>query len=97
MELRIPLAVVGRSLGRLPVGADKLSLRPFVDAGDAWAPGASPRLTRLWSAGAELAANLTVSYDVPLALRIGLAEPMTGPPAGGPRRPQVYVAFSSDF
>lgn len=96
-ELRIPLALVGRSLGRLPVGADKVSLRPFADAGDAWAPGSSPRLTRLWSVGAELALDLTVNYDVPLALRLGLAEPMTTPPAGGPRRAQVYVAFSSDF
>ncbi|HYK11154.1 MAG TPA: hypothetical protein VEV39_10165 [Gemmatimonadales bacterium] len=96
-ELRIPLVLVGRSLGRLPVGADKLSLRPFADAGDAWGPGGRPQLTRLWSGGAELAANLTVSYDVPLALRLGVAEPMTTPPAGAQRRAQVYVAFSSDF
>lgn len=96
-ELRLPLALVGRSLGHLPVGADKLSLRVFSDAGDAWGPGASPRLTRLWSVGAELAADVTVNYDVPLALRLGLAEPMAPPPAGGPRRPRVYLAFASDF
>ena len=96
-ELRIPLALVGRSVGHLPLGADKVSLRPFADAGDAWGPGARPRLTRLWSVGAELALDLTVNYDVPLALRVGVAEPMTPPPAGSARRPQVYVAFSSDF
>ncbi|HZH41540.1 MAG TPA: hypothetical protein VFD85_11035 [Gemmatimonadales bacterium] len=96
-ELRIPLALVGRSLGNLPLGADKVSLRPFVDAGDAWGPGASPRLTRLWSVGTELALDLTVNYDVPLALRLGLAEPMADPPGGGPRRPQGYLAFSSNF
>jgi hypothetical protein len=96
-ELRLPLALVGRSLGHLPVGADKLSLRLFADAGDAWGIGASPRLARLWSLGAELAADLTVNYDVPLALRLGLAEPMAALPAGGSRRPQLYVAFASDF
>ena len=96
-ELRLPLALVGRSLGRLPVGADKLSLRLFADAGDAWGSGASPRLARLWSVGTELAADLTVNYDVPLALRLGVAEPMAPLPGGGRRRPQVYLAFSSDF
>lgn len=96
-ELRIPLALVGRSLGHLPLGADKVSLRPFVDAGDAWGPGQRAHLARLWSVGAELALDLSVNYDVPLALRLGLAEPMTVPPAGGARRPQVYVAFSSNF
>jgi hypothetical protein len=47
--------------------------------------------------GAELNVDLTVNYDVPLSLRLGLAEPMTVPPAGGPRRAQAYLAFSSDF
>ncbi|HWZ28164.1 MAG TPA: hypothetical protein VNX15_06375, partial [Gemmatimonadales bacterium] len=96
-ELRLPLALVGRSFGRLPAGTDKLSLRLFADAGDAWGVGASPRLARLWSVGTELAADLTVNYDVPLALRLGLAEPMAPLPTGGPRRPQLYVAFASDF
>ena len=96
-ELRLPLALVGRSLGHLPVGADKVSARLFTDAGDAWGPGAAPRLARLWSAGAELALDLTVNYDVPLALRLGLAEPLAAPPSGAPRRPQAYVAFASDF
>lgn len=96
-ELRLPLALVGRSLGHLPLGADKLSLRVFADAGDAWGPGTSPRLTRLWSVGGELAADLTVNYDVPLALRLGMAEPMTAAPSGGPRRPRLYLAFASDF
>lgn len=96
-ELRLPLALVGRSLGHLPVGADKVSVRLFTDVGDAWGPGASPRLARLWSAGAELALGLTVNYDVPLALRLGLAEPLAAPPSGAPRRPQAYLAFASDF
>lgn len=96
-ELRLPLALVGRSVGHLPVGADKVSLRLFSDAGDAWGPGATPRLTRLWSAGAELALDATVNYDVPLALRFGLAEPLTSLPRSAPRRPQLYLAFASDF
>ena len=97
VEYRLPLALVGRSLGRLPLGADKLWLNLFGDAGDAWNPGAAPRLTRLRSAGLELAGDVTVSYDFPLQLRLGVAEPLADPPSGGARRAQVYLALASDF
>jgi hypothetical protein len=99
VEYRLPLALVGRSLGHLPFGTDKLWLDAFADAGDAWDPGAgsSPQLTRLRSAGLELAGDLAVNYDLLLRLRLGLAAPLAAPPSGRPRRPQVYVAFASDF
>src|SRR5207237_259437 len=70
VEYRVPLALVGRALGHLPVGVDRVWLNLFADAGDAWAPGASPRLTRLRSAGVELASRMTVSYDFPLSVRL---------------------------
>jgi hypothetical protein len=99
IEYRLPLALVGHSLGHLPFGADKLWLDGFADAGDAWDPagGASPHLTRLRSAGLELAGDLAVNYDLLLRLRLGLAVPLAAPPSGRPRRPQVYLAFASDF
>src|SRR2546426_12509688 len=65
------------------------SLNLFADAGDAWAPGASPRLTRLRSAGLELAGRVTLSYDFPLSVRLGVAQPLAAPPSGAARRPQV--------
>jgi outer membrane protein assembly factor BamA len=89
-ELRLPLALVGRSIGHLPVGADKFSLALFADAGGAWDPGDSPRLARLHAVGAELVADFTASYDFLLRVRFGLAQPA--------RRPaQLYAAFTSDF
>ncbi|HKW42312.1 MAG TPA: hypothetical protein VJN39_13760 [Gemmatimonadales bacterium] len=97
VEYRLPLALVGRALGHLPVGADKLWLNLFADAGDAWAPGASPRFTRLRAAGVELAGDVAVSYDFLLSLRLGVATPLAHPPSGVARRPQVYAAFASDF
>jgi hypothetical protein len=96
-EYRAPLVLLGRSLGHLPLGADKTWLAIFADAGDAWAPGAAPRLTRLASAGAELAASVTVGYDFALGVRFGIAQPLAEPPGGGPRRPQAYAALASDF
>ena len=97
VEYRVPLALVGRALGHLPIGVDKLWLDLFADGGDAWAPGTSPRLTRLRSAGLELAGRVTVSYDLPLSVRLGVAQPLAAPPSGAARRLQVYAAFAADF
>ena len=97
IEYRLPLALVGRSLGHLPVGADRVWLNAFADAGDAWDPGTSPQLTRLRSAGVELAGAVTVTYNLLLQLRLGLAEPLAAPPSGAARRASVYFAFASDF
>jgi hypothetical protein len=97
IEYRAPLALVGRALGHLPVGVDKLWINAFADAGDAWAPGTAPRLTRLRSAGLELAGDVTLSYDFRLAVRLGVAQPLATPPSGAARRPQFYAALGSDF
>lgn len=97
VEIRLPVALIGRSLGHLPVGTDRLSLSLFGDIGDAWNPGTPARLTRLRSAGVEVVGDLTFNYDVPLRLRVGLAQPLADPPSGRSRRPRVYVAFASDF
>ena len=86
----MPLALVGKSLGHLPLGADKLALAIFGDVGDAWDPGQEPRLHRLRSAGVELIGDLTVSYDLPLRARVGVAQPAAG-------HPLAYVAFAADF
>jgi len=97
VEYRLPLALVGQALGHLPVGVDRVWLNLFADAGDAWAPGASPRLTRLRSIGLELAARMAVSYDFPLSVRVGIAQPLVAPPSGAARRLQLYGALASDF
>ncbi|HWC74161.1 MAG TPA: hypothetical protein VG454_09515 [Gemmatimonadales bacterium] len=90
VEYRIPLGLVGKSLGHLPFGADKFSFSFFGDIGDAWNPGETPRLDRLRSFGGELVADVTVSYDLPLRVRVGVAQPATG-------QPQIYGAFAADF
>jgi len=97
LEYRLPLALVGAPLGHLPFGADKLWLNAFSDVGDAWGAGESPRFTRLRSAGVELAGDFTINYDLPVQLRVGVAAPLADPPSGAARRPQVYLAFASDF
>jgi hypothetical protein len=90
VEYRVPLALVGKSLGHLPLGADKLSVAVFGDIGDAWDPGEAPQLTHLRSVGAELVADVRVRYDLPLRVRVGVAQPATG-------QTLVYGAFAADF
>jgi hemolysin activation/secretion protein len=97
IEYRLPLALIGRALGHLPIGADKLWLNAFADAGDAWAPGTSAQFTRLRSVGLELASRVSLSYDFLLALRLGLAQPLVAQPSGAARRPQLYFVLGSDF
>jgi hemolysin activation/secretion protein len=97
IEYRLPLALIGRALGHLPIGADKLWLNAFADAGDAWAPGTSAQFTRVRSAGLELASRVSLSYDFLLALRLGFAQPLVAVPSGTARRPQLYLALGSDF
>jgi hypothetical protein len=89
-EYRVPLALIGRSLGHLPFGADKLAFSIFGDVGDAWNADERARLHRLRSVGAELVGDMTVSYDLPLRVRVGVAQPATG-------HPKVYAAFGADF
>jgi hypothetical protein len=89
-EYRMPLALVGRLLGHLPVGADKFAVSIFGDLGDTWNPGDPARLHRLRSVGLELVGDLTISYDLPLQVRVGVAQPATG-------QPVVYGGFGADF
>lgn len=89
-EYRVPLALIGRSLGHLPLGADKLALAVFGDVGDTWNPGEQARLHRLRSVGVELVGDMTISYDLPLRVRVGVAQPATG-------HTKVYAAFGADF
>jgi hypothetical protein len=96
-ELRWPVALLGRSLGALPMGADQVSLALFADAGDGWNAGDGPHPSRLWSVGAEAVADLRVSYDLPLRARLGLAYPLGSLDTGRPQALVAYGAFGADF
>ena len=96
VELRLPLALVGRGLGLLPVYLDRMSLALFADAGAAWFPrGFTTRLPASYTiggVGAELVADFGAVYATPLRLRAGVAR---APHAGAPL--VSYVAFGPSF
>ncbi len=100
-ELRLPVLLLGRSLGHLPVGADQISLALFADAGDAWNGSDGPHLSRMVGVGGELVADLRVNYDLPLRARLGVAYPVglqeVLDAKMRERQITVYVGFGADF
>ena len=81
-ELRVPLVMVNRGLGLVPLHLDRLQATAFLDAGNAWGPaGGGPgydsvRRDPLASTGVELTTTLTLLYRLPVVFRTGLAFPL---------------------
>jgi hypothetical protein len=110
VEYRAPLALPARAPGLLPLFLDRVSTVLFADAGRAWCPAsvrggsaasvvclpAGVRDGWLGSAGAELALDLGVPWDLPARARLGLARAVARP-ADVPGRGAVYVTFGTSF
>ena len=97
VELRVPLALVNRGHGTLPLHVDRIFGSVFLDGGNAWggasSPGdESPRPNALLSAGFEVSTDLLALYGVPLRLRAGAAFPFVE--QEGPR---YYVRVGLPF
>ena len=96
VELRLPLALVGRGLGLLPLFLDRTSLALFADVGAAWFPrgftSLLPDYASIGSFGAELAVDFGALYGTALRLRVGAAMPVAAGAA-----PAAYVAFGPSF
>jgi len=77
LEQRVPLALVGRNLGLMPIGLEHLFAAAFADFGAGWARQFCPTLTSarcskgIASVGAELGTMLMMGYDFPLLVRVG--------------------------
>ncbi len=95
-ELRVPLALVNRGRGTLPLHVDRIFGSVFLDGGNAWGGAStgeeSPRLRSLVSAGFEVSTDLLVLYGAPLRLRAGAAFPLVE--RDGPR---YYVRVGLPF
>ena len=97
VELRVPLALVNRGRGTLPLHVDRIFGSVFLDGGNAWgrvssSGDESPRPSALLSAGFEVSTDLLALYGVPLRLRAGAAFPFVE--REGPR---YYVRVGLPF
>ena len=102
-ENRVPLRLVDRGIGMLPVGLDRLSATLFTDGAVGWAATHCPTFvpsapnqrlcpTWLWSVGGELVFDLGLGYELPLRVRAGGALRITD---NG--NPGAWVAIGSAF
>ncbi|NIM50046.1 MAG: hypothetical protein GTN62_06885 [Gemmatimonadales bacterium] len=96
-ELRIPLALLGRGLWKLPLVLDRLSLSVFGEVGGGWNEGESPSLTAYRDVGIEAVFDLGLGYDFPLRTRIGSAVALGGVPGTDRGDLRFYLAFGSSF
>ncbi len=82
LENRMPLALIDRGLGMLPLGLDKVSVSLFADGALAWSAQHCPDFvinsgsgeacaTGIWSVGAELVTDVAVGYELPIRVRAG--------------------------
>jgi len=103
-EYRMPLALVDRGLGLLPLFLDRTSLTLFGDAGRATCPAgavpacfAAPSPPTLASVGAEVDLDAALQYDTRYRLRLGVAHPISGAAFAGARPVSVFVTFGGTF
>jgi len=96
VELRVPLALVGRGLWKLPVLVDRLSMSVFGEAGGGWVAGMAAELPYR-DVGAELVLDLGFMYDFAVRLRSGIGVPLADGLGVSRGNPRIYVTAGSAF
>ncbi len=96
LEYRAPLIAPNRGLGLWPAFLGKTSLALFGDAAAASDKSLSAK-TWIASAGAELALDAALQYDIPYRIRLGVAAPVVNNAFYTPANVSVYLLFGSSF
>lgn len=97
VEARMPLALVARQLGDLPIGLDRLSLSAFGDYGRSWDAFVSQNEGTLASTGLELVWDLGLVYDYTFRMRTSFAVPLRAGRVTRSGALQVGVGFGAEF
>jgi hypothetical protein len=97
-ELRIPLFLIGKAVGRLPLAVDKVSFTVFGETGGGWrSETGSHSVTRYRDVGGELVLDLGLNLDTPIRVRIGGAQALTAGLGAQRGDWRGYVALGSSF
>jgi hypothetical protein len=97
LELRVPVALVARGIGKLPLGLDRVSVSGFAEAGGGWGPGESSDVFALRDAGGEVVLDAGVPQDVPIRARVGAGIPLVSGLGVAAGRARWYLAFGTSF
>ncbi len=97
IELRVPVALVGKGILRLPLLIDKVTADLFAEVGGGWEEREDRDPLVLWDAGGEIGVDLGLGSSFLVRTRVGCAVPLrsaSGTEAGNPR---FYLALGPSF
>ncbi len=97
VELRVPLALVAKTVWKLPMGLDRVSLMAFGEAGGGWRAGEAADPFALRDVGGELVVDAAIPQDIGLRFRIGAGVPLVSGLGVGSGKARWYLAFGTAF
>jgi hypothetical protein len=97
LELRIPLLLAGKGVGKLPLLVDNISANLFGEIGGGWNEGEEAQPTALADVGGELVADLGVGAGLALRARVGWAVALKTVPGSERGHSRLYLAFGPSF
>ncbi len=97
IELRVPVVAAGKSLWKLPLLLDRVSLAVFAEAGGGWNEGESVALTTFRDLGGELVLDTGVGNVFSLRIRLGAAVPLTDGLGSQRGDGRAYLTLGSSF
>lgn len=96
-ELRVPIVLAGKSVGRLPLLLDKLATHLFWEVGGGWSGATDPERTDLMDVGAEVVTDLGIGAGLPLRTRVGAAVALKGGLGSSRGDVRFYLALGQSF
>lgn len=96
-ELRVPILLLSKGMGRLPILVDRVSLTAFGEVGGAWRAGEAADIARYRDVGGEIDLDLALANDLPLQLAFGVAVPLTDGYRTSRYAPRVYLTAGRSF
>ena len=97
LELRIPLLLAGKGVGKLPLLVDNISASLFGEIGGGWNEGEEAQPAALADVGGELVADLGVGAGLALRARVGWAVALRTGHGSERGQSRLYLAFGPSF
>ncbi len=97
LELRVPVAAVGRGVPKLPLLLDRVSLAAFGEIGGGWNAGEAVALSSYRDVGGEIVIDTGVGNVVSLRLRAGAAVALTDGLGQSRGDGRLYLTAGSAF